>query len=119
MMMSKICIKCGSDIHPKRVEILPNTKTCVKCSDVQPKRGEVITKGTGDHTWTETIIFDSIDDGSYLKRDKYEFTDTIITDEIEETDNVEVNLEEESHGEEVLSEEDSESSETTEVQIDE
>ena len=26
------CIKCGKEIPPKRIEILPNTKTCVNCS---------------------------------------------------------------------------------------
>ncbi len=95
---NRICIKCGSDIPPKRLEILPSTKTCVKCSDVQPKRGEVITKGYGDHTWNETIIFDSADDES-LKRSKYEFTDkidSIITID----DNYEEELEDTYDGEE-------------------
>lgn len=29
--MSK-CITCGSDIHPERLEALPDTKVCVTCS---------------------------------------------------------------------------------------
>jgi len=31
-MKTKLCISCGEEIPLKRLEILPNTKTCVKCS---------------------------------------------------------------------------------------
>ncbi len=30
------CEICGAAIPPKRLEILPNTTTCVKCSETQP-----------------------------------------------------------------------------------
>ena len=47
------CIKCGNVIPPKRLEIVPGTKTCVNCSTTTPKRGMSVMKGTGDHTWVE------------------------------------------------------------------
>lgn len=31
------CFKCGSLIHPKRLELLPDTKTCTSCSDIEKK----------------------------------------------------------------------------------
>ena len=59
-----LCMSCGDPIHPKRLKILPNTKQCVNCSDVGRKAGITVTKGTGDHTYNETIIIDQED---YLK----------------------------------------------------
>ena len=50
------CIKCKNEIPPKRVEILPNTKTCVNCSTESAKRGVPVMKGKGDHTWVELDI---------------------------------------------------------------
>jgi RNA polymerase-binding transcription factor DksA len=50
------CIKCGSTIPPKRLEIVPGTKTCVNCTTTSPKRGMTVMKGTGDHTWVELDI---------------------------------------------------------------
>lgn len=35
--MKKLCIICGELIHPKRLEIMPNTKTCVSCSSETKK----------------------------------------------------------------------------------
>jgi hypothetical protein len=49
------CIHCGEEIHPKRLEILPTAKTCVACSTTEKKGGLTVMKGTGDHTWIETI----------------------------------------------------------------
>jgi hypothetical protein len=37
-----LCKICGKEIHPLRLEILPNTKTCVKCSQIQPYSPEEI-----------------------------------------------------------------------------
>jgi RNA polymerase-binding transcription factor DksA len=51
----KKCNACGEEIHPKRLEILPTAKTCVSCSTTQKKGGLTVMKGTGDHTWIETI----------------------------------------------------------------
>jgi hypothetical protein len=55
------CIKCKNEIPPKRLEILPGTKTCVNCSTATPKRGVPIMKGKGDHTWVELGIMDQED----------------------------------------------------------
>jgi len=30
------CKKCGEEISKARLEALPDTKTCIKCSDVKP-----------------------------------------------------------------------------------
>ena len=50
------CIKCGKEIPPKRLEIIPETKTCVNCSTESPKRGIPVMRGTGDHTWVDLDI---------------------------------------------------------------
>ena len=65
----KKCILCNQDIHPKRLEILPNAKTCVNCSTTQPKGGITITRGEGDHTYTETVILEHED---YIKYNNLE-----------------------------------------------
>ena len=57
----KKCIMCKEPIHPKRLEILPNTLKCVSCSDVKVKSGITIMKGEGDNTYTETIIMEHDD----------------------------------------------------------
>ena len=31
-----LCIHCQVEIPPARIEALPETRTCVNCSDVQP-----------------------------------------------------------------------------------
>ena len=54
----KKCSICDEEIHPKRLEILPNATRCVKCSTVDKKAGITVTKGEGDHTYTETIIME-------------------------------------------------------------
>jgi len=62
MYQSKIeimdCIKCKNQIPPKRLEILPGTKTRVNCSTTTPKRGVPVMKGKGDHTWVELDIME-------------------------------------------------------------
>ena len=57
------CIKCNTEINPLRVKALPNTKVCVDCAQgtVQRKAGMSVTYGSGDHTWTETIIMNQND----------------------------------------------------------
>jgi hypothetical protein len=59
--MSKLCISCNEPIHPKRLEILPTANRCVSCSTTNKKAGVTVTKGTGDHTYNETIIVDHDD----------------------------------------------------------
>ena len=36
-MEERICVGCGESIPAKRIEILPNTLTCVHCSGVSKK----------------------------------------------------------------------------------
>lgn len=52
------CLGCGEAIHPKRLEILPGTKYCVKCSDTGRKRGVTIQRGEGDHSYTDVVIME-------------------------------------------------------------
>jgi len=54
----KACIYCGEDIHPMRLEILPKTKTCVKCSKEPPKGGRLVTYGTGEEIYTEVEVLE-------------------------------------------------------------
>jgi hypothetical protein len=56
----KHCKYCGEPIPEQRLKILPNTETCVKCSDVNKKKAfKVITSKT---TYSE---LDTIDDNTY------------------------------------------------------
>ena len=56
--MEKLCTGCKQPIHPKRLEILPSATRCVACSTATKKAGITITKGEGDHTYTETVIME-------------------------------------------------------------
>ena len=56
--MTVECLGCGEPIHPKRLEIMPGTKHCVKCSDVGRKRGVTIQRGEGDHSYTDVVIME-------------------------------------------------------------
>lgn len=60
-MMSKLCISCNEPIHPKRLEIFPNTTRCVSCSTTDKKAAITVTRGEGDHTYNETIIMERND----------------------------------------------------------
>jgi adenine-specific DNA methylase len=59
--MSRQCITCGEEIHPKRLEILPNTQTCTQHSTVEKKAAVTVQMGEGDHTWIETYAVDRED----------------------------------------------------------
>jgi len=50
------CVKCEEEIPSKRLEILPNTKTCVKCSTTGAYSARIVQLGDGDHTCTEIDI---------------------------------------------------------------
>ena len=65
LIMAKYCIGCGEQIHPKRVEILPNTKTCVDCSTTGAKRGIPVLHGNveKDDTWVDMV---------FLEQDEFE-----------------------------------------------
>ena len=64
------CTGCGEPIHPKRLEIMPNTTRCVACSTVQNKGAVTIMKGEGDHTWIETIHLEHDDFVKYMAEKK-------------------------------------------------
>ena len=51
-----ICIKCDENIPPKRLEILPGTKTCVNCSTTGAYVGRPIQLGKGEDTYIELDI---------------------------------------------------------------
>lgn len=55
------CIICKAEIPPQRLKVLPNTRVCVKCSNVQPKVGITRIEGTGDNTYQVTEIINSRD----------------------------------------------------------
>ena len=57
------CIKCGT-LMPKLRLTKYGYKVCVNCSTVGTKRGIPVMKGSGDHTWTETVI---MEEDVYLK----------------------------------------------------
>jgi|TARA_R110002020_G_scaffold50270_1_gene142212 hypothetical protein len=57
------CIKCGA-LMPKLRLTKYGYKVCVNCSTVGTKRGIPVMKGSGDHTWTETVI---MEEDTYLK----------------------------------------------------
>lgn len=54
----KLCISCGNEIHPKRLEILPTATQCVSCSTTGKKAGVTIVGGEGDHTFNDVVIMD-------------------------------------------------------------
>ena len=64
------CLGCGEEIHPKRLEILPNTKHCVACSDVGRKRGVTVQRGEGDHSYTDVVIMEEKQFIDYMLKDK-------------------------------------------------
>jgi hypothetical protein len=68
------CLGCNEQIHPKRLEILPNTKYCVTCSNIGRKRGVTVQRGEGDHSYTDVVILEEkqfiryiIDEGKLSK----------------------------------------------------
>ena len=57
------CPQCGEDF-PELRKTTYGYNFRVNCSEVGAKRGVPMTFGTGDHTWTETLILNEKD---YLK----------------------------------------------------
>lgn len=68
-----MCGKCGIEIPLGRLKCVPNTKTCVKCSDVKYKAGITVTRGEGDHTYNETIIMEYDEFVQYEKMQEAKF----------------------------------------------
>jgi len=71
--MSKLCTGCNQPIHPKRLEIMPNTTRCVACSTTNKKAGITITRGEGDHTYNETIVMEHEDYVRYKELEEKTF----------------------------------------------
>lgn len=65
--MKRNCDICGEEIPVKRLEILPNTKTCVNCSQTGRKGGITLQLGEGDHTYNEIVILEPEDITQYNK----------------------------------------------------
>ena len=57
-MIEVRCRSCGVVIHPMRLEALPGTKVCVKCSQEGRKVGRIVSYGTGEEISTELEIVD-------------------------------------------------------------
>ena len=53
------CRSCGAVIHPMRLEALPGTKVCVKCSQVSKKAGRLVAYGRGEEVETRLEIQDA------------------------------------------------------------
>ena len=51
------CSQCGTPMPELRLTQY-GYDFCVNCSTVGAKRGIPVTRGTGDHTYTETLILD-------------------------------------------------------------
>jgi len=71
MIKAKYCIGCGEQIHPKRVEILPNTKTCVACSTTGAKRGIPVLHGNvdKDDTWVDMVFMEADEYENYMEQE--------------------------------------------------
>ena len=69
-IMAVECQGCGEEINPKRLEIIPNTKYCVNCSDVGRKRGVTVQRGKGDHSYTDVVIMEEKQFISYMTKEK-------------------------------------------------
>jgi hypothetical protein len=100
----KKCISCGEEIHPKRLEILPNATRCVACSTTNKKAGVSVMKGEGDHTYVETIIMERDEFLKYQEAelrargkrpDDFQHPDDFIKESIAEESNIETIEEEE------------------------
>jgi len=55
MVVIMKCIKCTDEIHPKRLEILPETKTCVSCSSTSKWYVRNVISGKTTYCETEVI----------------------------------------------------------------
>ena len=85
-MVTRHCSGYGELIHPKRLEIMPTTTRCVACSTVQKKGAVTIMKGTGDHTWIETIHLEHDEFKKYMEvENKLRKNKTVLLDTLETT----------------------------------
>jgi hypothetical protein len=58
--MIKFCKECNEEIPLMRIKALPNTLTCVNCSDINMKSCVTVLKGNidRDDTWVDIIFID-------------------------------------------------------------
>ena len=86
-MEKRFCKFCGEEIHPMRLEILPETITCVKCSKEKPKAGRIVTHGTGEEIYTEVEIL-SREQAIKLERLALGYSNAVLDDpEVEDVQN--------------------------------
>lgn len=50
------CIYCKETIPKKRLELLPKTKTCVKCSSTKKVIGQITTSNVGEDIYQELNV---------------------------------------------------------------
>lgn len=55
----KNCVKCGEKIHELRLKVLPNTKTCINCTTVNKKRGQIVTEGRDEDFYVSVEVDDN------------------------------------------------------------
>jgi NMD protein affecting ribosome stability and mRNA decay len=67
--MKKLCVACGVEIPLARLKALPETKVCVNCSAVKPKRAVTIVGGEGEDTYNDIIIMNEKEYQEYVKDD--------------------------------------------------
>ena len=60
------CIRCNKDM-PELRKTQYKYDFCVDCSTVGVKKAIPVQRGTGDHTWNETLIVDEEHYEEYLK----------------------------------------------------
>lgn len=76
----KKCVHCEEEIHPLRVKALPHTTTCVTCSTEGPKRGRILTLGTGEDTYTEIEV---LSEEQYREAVRLEFGEKMVVEDLE------------------------------------
>ena len=69
------CSQCGSPMPELRLTKY-GYDFCVNCSTVGAKRGIPVMRGSGDHTWTETIIMEEDQYQEYVVASALERGDT-------------------------------------------
>ena len=74
-MIEVRCRSCGVVIHPMRLEALPGTKVCVKCSQEGKKVGRIVSYGTGEEIGTKLEIVDAASSRTLKKVEELELNE--------------------------------------------
>ena len=74
-MIEVRCRSCGVVIHPMRLEALPGTKVCVKCSQEGRKVGRIVSYGTGEEIGTQLEIVDVVSSRTLRKVEELELNE--------------------------------------------